>query len=262
MSIGNLKNIFWLFCLESMLSVYTLPRRCFNLSNKKFNGKYVALILALVLTAGGLTVYFTRQSGQKAEQAALEEPMVENLAANTQSTQPSSTPAPSSASPSAAAPSVSPEAASQPSQSTEAPAARTALKTGLPVAGDAIGAYAMDCLSYNETTRDWRVHNGTDYAAEMGTPVCAAADGTVYTTYEDDTLGYTVVIRHDGGYTTRYSSLSEDLCVAPGDTVTLGQTIGYASDTALVESVMGAHVHFSVSCQDQPMDPAEFFALG
>ena len=71
-----------------------------------------------------------------------------------------------------------------------------------------------------------------------------------------------MLFRSDGGYITRYSSLREDLCVNPGDKVTLGQTIGYAGDSALVETVMGSHVHFSVSCQDEPMDPAEFFALG
>ena len=234
------------------------------MSNKKTNGKYVALILALVVVAGGLTVYLTRQSGRKAEQAAIQEPMVENLAGSTQTTQPtqaSSAAAPGTAK-AATSPSAVTEGSAQPSLSIQEPVERPALKTALPVPGDPIGAYAMDCLSYNETTRDWRVHNGVDYAAEAGTPVCAAADGTVYTTYEDDTLGYTVVIRHDGGYTTRYSSLDEELCVSPGDTVTLGQTIGYAGDSALVESVMGSHVHFSVSCQDQPMDPAEFFALG
>lgn len=234
------------------------------MSNKKTNGKYVALILALVVVAGGLTVYLTRQSGQQAQQAAVQEPMVENLAGSTQTTQPSqasSAAAPGTAK-AATSPSTATEGIAQPSQAAQAPVERPALKTALPVPGDPIGAYAMDCLSYNETTRDWRVHNGVDYAAEAGTPVCAAADGTVYTTYEDDTLGYTVVIRHDGGYTTRYSSLDEELCVAPGDEVTLGQTIGYAGDTALVESVMGSHVHFSVSCQDQPMDPAEFFSLG
>ena len=234
------------------------------MSNKKTNGKYVALILALVVVAGGLTVYLTRQSGQQAQQAAVQEPMVENLAGSTQTTQPSQ--ASSAAAPGTAKAATFPPAATegiaQPSQAAQAPVERPALKTARPVPGDAIGAYAMDCLSYNETTRDWRVHNGVDYAAEAGTPVCAAADGTVYTTYEDDTLGYTVVIRHDGGYTTRYSSLDEELCVAPGDEVTLGQTIGYAGDTALVESVMGSHVHFSVSCQDQPMDPVEFFSLG
>ena len=234
------------------------------MSNKKINGKYVALILALVVVAGGLTVYLTRQSGEKAEQAAIQEPMVENLAGSTQTTQPTqaSSAAASGAAKAATSPSAVTEGSAQPSLSSQEPVERPALKTALPVPGDAIGAYAMDCLSYNETTRDWRVHNGVDYAAEAGTPVCAAADGTVYTTYEDDTLGYTVVIRHDGGYTTRYSSLDEELCVAPGDEVTLGQTIGYAGDTALVESVMGSHVHFSVSCQDQPMDPAEFFSLG
>ena len=234
------------------------------MSNKKINGKYVALILALVVVAGGLTVYLTRQSGRKAEQAAIQEPMVENLAGSTQTTQPTqaSSAAASGAAKAATSPSAVTEGSAQPSLSSQEPVERPALKTALPVPGDPIGAYAMDCLSYNETTRDWRVHNGVDYAAEAGTPVCAAADGTVYTTYEDDTLGYTVVIRHDGGYTTRYSSLDEELCVAPGDEVTLGQAIGYAGDTALVESVMGSHVHFSVSCQDQPMDPAEFFSLG
>ena len=230
------------------------------MSNKNFNVKYAALILALVAAAGCLTVYLTRKGSRTVEETALEQPYVENLAASTQSTQPSQSPS-SPASPSAAAPAFASDTAQENAQPSETPAERTVLKTAMPVSGDAIGAYAMDCLSYNETTRDWRVHNGVDYAAEAGTPVSAAADGTVYTTYEDDTLGYTVVIRHEGGYTTRYSSLGEDLCVAPGDAVSLGQTIGYAADTALVESAMGAHVHFSVSCQDQPMDPEEFFSM-
>ena len=119
----------------------------------------------------------------------------------------------------------------------------------------------MEALSYNETTRDWRVHNGVDIAAETGTQVCAAADGEVYTVYEDDSMGYTVVIRHEGGYTTKYSSLSKDVAVQSGDTVTAGQAIGYVGDTALVESTLGSHVHFSVTCQDEPMNPADFLAL-
>ena len=232
------------------------------MSNKKFGtgAKYAACILALIAVAAGVTVYMTQRGKQTVQEAAIQEPMVENLAASTQAAQPSEASAPSVSVPTTV-PAKIPET-TQETQSTSESTNPGVLKTGLPVSCDTIGAYAMDCLSYNETTRDWRVHNGVDLAAEAGAPVAAAADGTVYTTYEDDTLGYTVVIRHDGGYTTRYSSLSEDLCVAPGDVVTLGQTIGYAGDSALVETVMGAHVHFSVSCQDQPMDPAEFFAMG
>jgi murein DD-endopeptidase MepM/ murein hydrolase activator NlpD len=135
-----------------------------------------------------------------------------------------------------------------------------ALKTGLPVSGQTIMDYAMDCLSYNPTTRDWRVHNGIDIAAEAGTPVCAAADGTVYTVYEDDTMGTTVVIRHPGGYVTVYSSM-ESADVAAGDTVTLGQTIGKVGNTALLESEVGDHLHFAVSHNDEAMDPNEFLGI-
>ena len=143
-----------------------------------------------------------------------------------------------------------------------APTEKKVLKTTSPVAGQEVFGYSMETLSYNQTTRDWRTHNGIDIAAEAGTPVVAAADGEVYTTYEDDALGCTVVIRHEGGYTTRYSSLGEDLRVRAGDVVSMGDVIGTVGSTALVETVLGPHVHFSVTFRDEPMDPADFLSLG
>ena len=137
-----------------------------------------------------------------------------------------------------------------------------ALKTVNPVEGETVASYAMDCLSYNATTRDWRVHNGMDIAAAAGTQVRAAADGTVYTTYEDETMGVTVVIRHEGGYVTKYSSLDKNLLVAPGDTVKAGDVIGCVGITALLESAIGDHVHFCVLLNDEHMDPAAFLAMG
>jgi len=127
-----------------------------------------------------------------------------------------------------------------------------------PVSGEAVAGYAMDSLGYNPTTRDWRVHDGVDYAAAAGTPVYAAADGTVYTVYEDETMGMTVVVRHEGGYITKYASLAEEVSVAPGDTVQAGQTIGYVGVSALLESAIGDHVHFSVTCDGENVDPADF----
>ena len=85
--------------------------------------------------------------------------------------------------------------------------AKQPLQTGKPVSGEVIMDYSMDCLCYNPTTRDWRTHDGMDYAAAAGTAVCAAAEGTVYTIYTDDTMGTTIVIRHEDGYVTTYSSL-------------------------------------------------------
>ena len=136
------------------------------------------------------------------------------------------------------------------------------LKTMSPVEGAPIFGYSMEALSYNQTTRDWRVHSGIDLAAGDGDPVMAAADGEVYKVYEDDTLGHTVVIRHNDGYTTCYSSLSDQITVKPGDKVTMGHTIGYAADSAIVESTLGSHVHFSVTHYDEPMDPEEFLSMG
>lgn len=131
-------------------------------------------------------------------------------------------------------------------------------KTAAPLEGQTVAEYAMECLSYNETTRDWRVHAGVDLAAEAGTPVTAAADGEVYTVYEDDQMGTTVVIRHDGGYTTHYASLAEGVPVNAGDKVKLGQTIGFVGSTALMESALGDHVCFRVTCDGETVDPAEF----
>lgn len=220
-----------------------------------------AVMILLLVAALGITGLLYSQSARQVREVSLQEEIVETLAVGTQ---PATVPT-EAARPAASIPTPLPALAEEPTEERSVPVMQTeppVLKTAAPVSGAALAPYAVDALSYNETTRDWRIHNGIDLAAEPGSPVSAAADGTVYTTYEDDALGYTVVIRHPGGYTTRYSSLDEKLCVAPGDTVTLGQTIGYAGESALVETVIGSHVHFSVSCQDLPMDPEEFFALG
>ena len=138
------------------------------------------------------------------------------------------------------------------------PSAKKPAKTVKPVDGETLTPYAMDALCYNQTTRDWRVHDGMDIAAAAGAPVCAAADGTVYTVYEDETMGMTVVISHGNDYTTKYASLAEDVAVSAGQAVTAGQTIGYVGNTALLESAVGDHVHFSVSCGGALVDPATF----
>ena len=135
------------------------------------------------------------------------------------------------------------------------------LQTVSPLQGQTVAVYAMDSLTYNQTTRDWRVHNGIDIAAEAGATVCAAAAGEVYSVYDDDTMGMTVVIRHVNGYTTRYASLAENVAVMPGDQVIAGQAIGTVGNTALLESAIGDHLHFGVTCNGAPVDPVEFLKM-
>ena len=224
---------------------------------RSFQGKgyYIALILCAV--AIGITSYVYYSNTKQEAEVLTEEsefiPVGTMAAVDVPVLAPQVVPEttrPADQEPSATQPSAVP------------PKEKNVLKPQSPVSGQEIYGYSMEALSYNDTTRDWRVHNGVDLAAQEGAPVCAAADGTVYTTYEDEVLGHTVVIRHEGGYTTRYSSLADNIPVSAGDAVTMGQTIGYAGCTAMVETAMGSHVHFSVSCRDIPMDPADFLALG
>ena len=213
-------------------------------------GYYIALILCAA--AIGITSYVYFRNAEKTREVSVQETQ-EEILVGTMETEDVPVLA-TETQPKSAVPSTQP--------TTPASAEKKTLKTAAPVAGETISGYSMEALSYNQTTRDWRVHNGVDIAAETGTEVCAAAEGKVYTVYEDDAMGYTVVIRHDGGYTTKYSSLAENPVVKAGDTVTVGQVIGYAGDTAIVETTLGSHVHFSVTRNDEPMDPAEFLALG
>ena len=223
-----------------------------NNKNFGFSGKGYYIALILCAAAIGITGYLYSKNANKPEEVTIQETMGNAQVLETQeedipviATQPVTQGTPQEA------PTQAPTQATVPQT----------IKTASPIEGNEVAAYSMDCLSYNQTTRDWRVHNGVDIAAPEGTQVLAAAEGTVYAAYEDDTMGYTVVIRHTGGYTTTYSSLSEELAVKTGDTVTLGQAIGCVGDTALVETAIGSHVHFGVTYQNTPMDPNEFLNM-
>ena len=219
------------------------------MSNKNFggaNGKGYYIALALCALAIGVSGYLYYSHANQ-EQTQLSSPDV---------TTPLTVPNEESDLPVVATqPQQNP---SQPTETTVPTVIRKPLQTVSPVEGEIVVVYAMDSLGYNPTTRDWRTHNGVDIAAEEGSVVCAAAEGTVYTVYEDDTMGMTVVIRHQDGYITKYASLAQEVSVKAGDTVTMGQKIGYVGSTALLESAIGDHVHFSVTRNDEPVDPSEF----
>ena len=223
-----------------------------NNKNFGFSGKGYYIALILCAAAIGITGYLYSKNANKPEEVTIQETMGDVQVLETQAqdipviaTQPVTQGTPQET----------------PTQAATQPTVPQALKTASPIKGDEGAAYSMVCPSYNQTTRGWRVHNGVDIAAPEGTQVLAAAEGTVYAAYEDDTMGYTVVIRHTGGYTTTYSSLSEELAVKTGDAVTLGQAIGCVGDTALVETAIGTHVHFGVTYQNTPMDPNEFLNM-
>lgn len=140
------------------------------------------------------------------------------------------------------------------------PSVAAKLQTALPIDGEVLQAYSMEQLAFNSTTKDWRVHDGIDYAAQTGAKVLAAADGTVEAVFCDDFYGQTVTVRHAGGYLTQYANLAEEVLVTVGQTVKMGDPLGSIGQTALVEIAAQPHLHFAVYCGDLSVDPAEFFA--
>lgn len=104
---------------------------------------------------------------------------------------------------------------------------------------------------------EWRdnSHSGIDIAADYGSAVCAAADGTAYIPDcgNDWFGGYgnTVIIAHDGGYFTVYAHLSTAL-VQNGERVSQGQQIAEVGTSGWST---GAHLHFEVRAGTEAVDP-------
>ena len=63
--------------------------------------------------------------------------------------------------------------------------------------------------------------------------------------------GYSLIINHNGGYTTVYMHLSK-FDVHQGDHVHIGQMIGKAGNTG---NSTGAHLHYEVHVNGSPVDP-------
>ena len=127
-----------------------------------------------------------------------------------------------------------------------------------PLDGTTVTVFSMTELLYDTTMADWRTHDGIDVQAEEGAAVKTAAGGTVQSVTDDELMGTTVVIDHEGGYSTRYSSLQKDVPVTAGQQVVAGEVIGRVGTTSAAESQIGPHLHFSVSRDGAVIDPRDY----
>ena len=102
-----------------------------------------------------------------------------------------------------------------------------------------------------------RPHEGIDIVARRGTPVVAAAKGTIiYAGNTGGDYGYMVDIRHRDGVITRYAHLARNsLVVRPGQTVDRWQKIGEVGSTGLVTS---PSIHYEVIVNGRARDPNEY----
>lgn len=101
-----------------------------------------------------------------------------------------------------------------------------------------------------------KTHGGTDIAAPGGTPILAAADGTVVVaSYDADGYGFYVKLKHDDTYSTIYGHCSV-LLVSAGQTVKQGQVIAKVGSTGYST---GNHLHFEVIQNGVRVNALDFY---
>ena len=130
------------------------------------------------------------------------------------------------------------------------------LQWPLPVAGTITSqfGYRVDPI-----TGEVSSHTGTDIACAEGTPILAAADGTVTVANGLDSwggsYGYYIQIDHGGGLETLYAHCSS-ICVTTGQQVQAGEVIGYVGHTG---RATGSHLHLEVWVDRSRKDAMSFF---
>ena len=130
-----------------------------------------------------------------------------------------------------------------------------------PVAGQVERAHSSDTLSYDQTLRDWRTHEGIDIIAELGAPVVAAHSGSVESIVQDSLYGTVVTVSHGDGTRTIYANLAENPPVNVGDWIDCGTTIGSVGSTALCEISQTSHLHFAITVNGAAADPMDYLPV-
>ncbi len=95
-----------------------------------------------------------------------------------------------------------------------------------------------------------RLHAGTDFGSPCGTPVRAAAPGSVVSAGWGGGYGNRIIVSHGSGMATTYNHLSR--YAVRGGSVSRGQVIGYVGTTG---SSTGCHLHFEVRINGTPVNP-------
>ena len=130
------------------------------------------------------------------------------------------------------------------------------LQWPLPVAGTITSQFGH---RVDPITGEVSSHTGTDIACAEGTPILAAADGTVTVANGLDSwggsYGYYIQIDHGGGLETLYAHCSS-ICVTTGQQVQAGQVIGYVGHTG---RATGSHLHLEVWVDRSRKDAMSFF---
>ena len=103
-----------------------------------------------------------------------------------------------------------------------------------------------------------RLHAGTDFAAPVGTPIYATADGVVTSAGWSSGYGRLIKIQHEFGIETRYAHLNQ-IRVSVGQRVSRGDRIGDMGNSG---RSTGSHLHYEVRVGGNPVNPMIYIRAG
>ncbi len=153
---------------------------------------------------------------------------------------------------------------SQPAETSASDAAEAAAPVAnffvMPVTGDIIKVFSDTELQYSETYKDMRLHTGVDIAADIGTKVKSAGDGTVTDVYMDPLWGSTVVIDHGKGVTAYYAGLNNTPTVDKGEVVAPGTQLGDVGQIPC-EAADQPHLHLAIKQDGQWVSPLALMGM-
>ena len=124
-----------------------------------------------------------------------------------------------------------------------------------PADGEIVKDYSKDNLVYSSTLEEWTTHLGIDIAIQKTDVVKAVADGKVKSIKNDPRYGLTVVIEHQNGFESIYSSLLTAEFITVGEEIKQGSTIATVGNTATFEIADTTHLHFEMKKDGQNVDP-------
>lgn len=231
------------------------------------NGLYIAALACLAVIGLTAAILFVGRNNKPSPVAHSDDETLSEASKSTPSPSPTQTPVPRVSNEPSVSPTrpvlTAPPATRDPSATAvpdftplpEPTADSTLSKLEPPVDGRVIRVFAMNSLIYSETLKQWMTHPGVDISAKKGDPVYAVLAGVVENVYTDDMLGVTVVLKHENGLTSIYSSLKEAPPVEIGASVASRQIVGYIGDTAISECAEVSHLHFELYYGGAAIDP-------
>ncbi len=133
-------------------------------------------------------------------------------------------------------------------------------KMSWPVSGKILMDYQPDKLIYDKTLEQYRTNDSLSISAKIGEQVKASADGIVKLITKTDEDGNLIVIDHGNNWTSVYSQLQDNLLVNEGDYVKKGQIIGGVNSPTKYGVLLGSHLDFKITHDDNSVNPKIFLA--